>query len=354
MDGFAIRSVDTLSESHLVELRVAGAVQAGSLDPGSISQGEAARIMTGAPLPDGADAVIPFEETETREDVVVLPSGRKSGACVRPAGLDIKPGDRVLEPSARVGPRQIALAASVGASRLMVRQRPVVAILATGDELVEPGQSLKPGQIYNSNAHGLVAAVRELGAVPRLLAPARDDPDALRTIFRSLAGVDLILTSGGVSVGDYDFVKLVIGELGTVDFWRIRMRPGKPLMFGSLGAAGAPDGTTIMGLPGNPTSTMVTFFIFARPAILKLMGDPKPIPEPLLVVTDDDLDNRGGRETYFRVRLETRDGHLHAGLSGGQDSSMLLPLSRANALARVPAAIEHVAAGESVDVITLT
>lgn len=354
MDGFAIWSASTQGvKQHEVELRVTGEVQAGSLSPGTIGVGEAFRIMTGAPMPSGADSVVPFEEARTEGDSVYVLADRHAGACVRPAGLDITEGQTVLESGMRLGPRQIALAASIGTAKATVYKRPVVAILATGDELVEPGSPLQPGQIYNSNAHGLAAAVRELGATPQLLTPARDDFESLRTVLASIEGVDLILTSGGVSVGDYDYVKQVIEELGDVSFWRIRVRPGKPLMLGSLPSKSSDGRTMVIGLPGNPTSTMVTFHIFARPVILKLMGDPSPLPTPLWAVTHDALDNSGDRETYFRVRMENNSGQLGVRLAGHQDSSLLLPLAHADALARVPADVDSVEPGGQVEVFPL-
>ena len=359
MDGYALRSTDTAAGSQYIDsstarvsLRVAREIQAGSLDSGAIGPGHTARIMTGAPMPEGADSVVPFEEVILDGPSISITPEIQTGACVRPAGLDIKPGDIVLDVGSMMGPRQIALAASIGAASVQVYRRPVVAILATGDELVEPGQRLRPGQIYNSNAHGLAAAVRELGAVPQMVAPGTDEPESIRAALNSISSVDLILSSGGVSVGDFDFVKQVIGEAGRVDFWRICMRPGKPLMFGEVPVG---DGTNVMilGLPGNPTSTMVTFYVFARPVLLNLSGRSNPLWEPLRAITQDALDNHGGRETYFRVRLETEAGRLIATLSGGQDSSMLLPLSRATGLARVAANVERVEPGESVDVFPL-
>lgn len=352
MDGFAVRSADTQAASATVTLRVIGTVQAGAPLNGEIGPRQAARIMTGAPLPAGADAVVPFEEARVEGDDVTISACQAARACVRPAGLDVKPGDRLLGAGTRMSPAGIALAASIGRATVTVRRGPVVAILATGDELVEPGNPLTPGQIYNSNAHGLAAAVRELGAEPNVLNPARDDEAALRETLTSITEVDLVLTSGGVSVGDFDYVKKVIEEEGDIAFWRIKMRPGKPLMLGWLRGLGD-SSTPILGLPGNPTSTMVTFYIFARPLILTLMGAADPVPQPILAVTEDELDNRGGRETYFRVVLETRDGRPTVRLAGGQDSSMLVPLARANALARVPEEEEGKKPGDQVEVLRI-
>jgi len=353
MDGFALRASDTAAETDTVTLMLCGTVQAGTGNLPTIGPGEAARIMTGAPIPPGADTVVPFEDTRFDDRTVTVPAHRAAGACVRPAGLDVKKGDLLLPSGTRMGPAQIALAASVGIDHVKVYRRPVVAILATGDELVEPGTPLGLGQIYNSNAHGLTAAVTALGAIPTALRPARDDPEALAETLTSIQGVDLILTSGGVSVGDFDYVKSVVGQHGSVDFWRVRMRPGKPLMFGSLASSGGSP-TLILGLPGNPTSTMVTFFVFAQPMILKLMGSRQCLPDPVWATASDSIDNRGGRETYFRVRLAYVDGRPEINLSGGQDSSMLLPLARANALARVPAEIDSIDPGDLVEVFLLS
>ena len=348
MDGFALRSVDTDAADEAVALTVVGVVQAGAADLPLVGPRQAARIMTGAPMPPGADAVVPFEETSFEDGTVTVPSGRVRGSCVRPAGLDVRLGDGLIAAGTRLGPAHIALAASTGLEMLRVFRRPVVAILATGDELVDVGRPLGPGQIYNSNAHGLAAAVRAVGANPVLLKPAKDDVDALRDVFGSISGVDLILTSGGVSVGDFDYVRTVIEEIGAVDFWRIRMRPGKPLMLGTVSTS-SEQMVPILGLPGNPTSTMVTFHVFARPLILALMGVSDPLPASITAIARERLDNRGDRETYFRVILEVEDGRYTIRLAGEQDSSMLSPLARANALARVPADIEYVEAGSAVE-----
>lgn len=349
-----MRAADTETDGSTVDLRVTLEIPAGSLQTGSIRPGEAAHIMTGAPIPEGADVVVPFEETSSNDGIVSVPSRISPGQCVRPAGLDTTPGQVCLEAGVELGPRQIALCASIGVSSLSVHRRPVIAVLTTGDELVEPGRELNPGQIFNSNSYGLAAAVERTGALARVMKPVADDPTALRDILESIEDADLVLTSGGVSVGDYDYVQQVMGDVGRVDFWRIRMRPGKPLMLGRLmNGSGDEKSTMIIGLPGNPTSTMVTFYVLAQPLIRKLMGLRHPLPKPLTAVAGTDLDNRGGRETFFRVRTEIEDGRLVAYLSGGQDSSMLLPLARANALARVASDVERVVVGEEIPVYPL-
>jgi molybdopterin molybdotransferase len=271
--------------------------------------------------------------------------------------MDVREGRQVLSAGARLGARQIALCAALGIGRVPVHRSPAVAILATGDELVEPGAPLRVGQIYNSNGHALAAAVREAGAEVRVLGIARDDPKHLQEKLREAAAgspqADLLLTSGGVSVGDFDYVKDVMGGAGTIDFWRVRIRPGKPLMFGTIDVSSGGRRLPILGLPGNPTSTMVTFYVFALPVIRTLMGARDPAPQPLNAVTDDALDNRGGRETFFRVVAYVRDGRLRCRLAGGQDSSMVLPLADATALARVAADITRVDPGSGVDLYLL-
>jgi len=347
MDGFALRAADTTAPGPGVSLRTIGYIPAGAQSLPAVGAGEAVRIMTGAPLPPGADAVVPFEETDSDGDTVHVRAGITVGSCVRPAGLDVNPGDQILPEGTRLGAAQLAACASVGLATLSVRRRPAVAILTTGDELVDPGAALGPGQIYNSNAYGLEAAVQESGGTPLRLSPARDSPEALRDAIKGLPDADLILTSGGVSVGDFDYVKAVFASAGEVGFWRVRMRPGKPLLLASLAR---PDGqrVPVLGLPGNPTSTMVTFEVFGRPLIRRLLGQQPEVPKPLTARCVDRLDNRGGRETFFRVVLDDEEGLLSARLSGGQDSSMLVPLARADGLARVSAEVETVAPGETV------
>jgi len=353
MDGFAVRSEDLQQRGEpTVRLQVTHHIGAGSADPGRISARQAARIMTGAPMPEGGDTVIPFEDTESGDNWVAVPVGVARGSAVRPARLDVKRGQVVVERGVRLTARHIAMAAGVGCGELRVSRRPVVGILATGDELVEPGLPLQPGQIYNSNAHALRAAVAELGAVPLTLGPVKDEPEALRRVLENGREADLLLTSGGVSVGDFDYVKSVLEDLGRVEFWRVRVRPGKPLMLAWLQRPNGGE-TMVLGLPGNPTSTMVTFYVFARPVIRRLLGLAEPLPDPLSAVADEELDNQGGRETFFRVIVQPREGRLHARLAGKQDSSMILPLSRANALARVPASVARLQPGATVDVYPL-
>jgi molybdopterin molybdotransferase len=342
MDGFALRSNDTQSASRQRPSRlvVSRTVAAGTLSPDRLQEDEAARIMTGAPLPVGADAVVPFEEVREDADSILIDSPVPRGACVRPAGQDVKPGARVLDAGVELGSVQIGLLAALGQAEVWCIRRPRVAILATGDELVAPGQVLGPAQIYNSNAPMLAAAVAEAGGEAQLLPTAADDPHAIELSLSSAQGLDLLLTSGGASVGDFDHVKGALGASGRLGFWRVRVRPGKPLIFGSIGDL------PLIGLPGNPTSAMVTFEIFARPAIRVMLGLPPFRPE-IPVVVDENVENRGGRETYARVRLRLENGTFHASPSGPQDSAMLAPLARADGLLRIPADVPEMRVGDS-------
>jgi molybdopterin molybdotransferase len=299
--------------------------------------------MTGAPLPEGANAVIPFEEVEDGGESIRVFAPVAEMACVRPRGNDLREAQEVLVRGTEIGPAQIGLLAALGFAAVPVSRRPVVTILSTGDELVSPGESLQPGQIYNSNTPMLVAAVKEAGGEPIPLEPATDDPQAIVDAMRLAPAADLLLTSGGASVGDFDHVKNVVGQSGDLGFWRVRVRPGKPLLFGSLGAL------PVIGLPGNPTSAMVTFEEFVRPAIRTMLGT-EPLRPEIEAVVDERVDNRGGRRTYARVKLQYRDGRFHVRLSGAQDSAMLLPLAHADGLMEIAEDKAEVLPGEVVTV----
>lgn len=337
MDGFALLSEDVPGPG--TSLHVAFQIAAGTSPPRAIERGECARIMTGAPVPPGANAVIPFEEVEDRGGSIVLSGPVAVGASIRPAGQDIPAGTVILSRGRDLRATDIGLLAATGNASVTVTRQPVVAILATGDELVPPGTPLQPGQIYNSNSPMLAAAVREAGGIASVSPPIADTPQALREALSAASDSDLILTSGGASVGDFDYVKEVLQSAGDLGFWRIRMRPGKPLLSGSV------SGVPLIGLPGNPTSAMATFEQFVRPAIRTMLGAPPFRPE-VDVIVDDHVDNRGGRRTFARVILTLREGRVHARLSGPQDSAMLLPLSRADGLLIVPEECQALSPGD--------
>lgn len=336
MDGFALRSPDS---GPAVRLRVTQHIPAGKFSDLRVERGEAARIMTGAPLPPGADAVIPFEDVTEEGTDIVLSGAVTSGACVRLAGNDLTRGTEVLPAGTLLAAAQLALLAAIGHSEVHVVRQPRVSVLSTGDELVAPGTPLRPGQIYNSNSPMLAAAIREAGGVADILPTAGDDPKDISRALIAAEGADLLITSGGASVGDFDYVKEVVGRQGTLDFWRVRLRPGKPLLFGVLGDI------PVIGLPGNPTSSLVTFEQFVRPAIRTMLGLP-PMRPTISATTREDLDNHGGRDTFFRVRLSFTPDGVEARLAGSQDSAMLLPLATADGLLLVPAERALLRAGE--------
>ncbi|HET6690255.1 MAG TPA: gephyrin-like molybdotransferase Glp, partial [Miltoncostaeaceae bacterium] len=304
MDGYAVRAEDTRGARHEapLTLRVTGYLAAGTVFEGSVGPGEAVRIMTGAPLPAGADAIVPFEETDEQDaagaggygtrpgadldalrgrERVRIDVEARPGANVRVAGEDVRAGEVVLPRGTVVQAAQVGVLASLGLDWVTVVRRPVVAILSTGDELLRPGEPLTPGKIYDSNAFGLAAQVTAFGGVPRVLDVALDTVEALTARIREgLAEADLLVTSAGVSRGDFDVVKTVLANEGEVGFWTVRMKPGKPLAFGTFrGPRGA---VPHLGLPGNPVSAMMTFELFGRPALFTMLGKPEAWPRPVV------------------------------------------------------------------------
>ncbi len=349
MDGYAIRSADSLGASvdTPVALRLVGEVPAGRVYDGIVSPGEAVRILTGAPVPAGADAVLQQELTEADGDTVRLLAEAPIGTSVRPAGDDVRAGQRVVAAGTEIGPAEVAILAAVGQHPVRVTRRPRVAIVSTGDELAALGEQPRPGQIRESNSVYLAAAVARAGAEPLLLGIAHDRLDEIREKLRQAQGADLVLSSGGVSVGDFDLVKQVLAEDGSVDFWRVRMRPGKPLAFGLLGQ------TPLLGLPGNPVSAAVTFELFGRPAIRLMLGA-RQIQRPLIdVVYAGDAMQRSDRRHFVRTRLEARQGKLVAVPTGDQGSHLLTSLQGATALVVISEGEGAVRSGEIVSALLL-
>jgi len=362
MDGYAVRAEDTYGtrESSPVYLAVVGEVAAGSLPTKEVEPGTAIRIMTGAPLPDGADAVVQFEDTDemTRKSsggdlsqIGILRQAKKR-LNVRNRGEDIARGSLVLEKGRVLRPQEIGVLASVGRSTALVIRRPIVAILATGDELIAVDQPLAPGKIHDSNTYTIAAEVSRYGGIPRILGIGRDSIQSLTEKIDEGLDADMLITSGGVSKGDYDIVKDVLAEHGEVGFWTVRMKPGKPLAFGIMKNVEGSRKRQVphLGLPGNPVSSMITFEQFARPAISKMMGK-KTLTKPTIrAIIEANIANNDGRRVFARVIVTRRDGQYYASVTGPQGSGILTSIAKANGLAVIPETSKGVKAGEMVKV----
>ncbi len=366
MDGYAVRSTDTIGtgkDSPRI-LRVIDTVAAGSISRLEVKPGATIRIMTGAPLPKGADAVVPFEDTDEvarrtspngRSNEIGILQEVKEGANIRSAGEDVRKGALVLSKGTVIRPSEAGVLASLGRSSVPVIRRPVVAVLATGDELVELGKPLPHGKIYNSNSYSAAAMVIRYGGIPKLLGIALDSESSLTELLEKGLDTDLFITTGGVSKGDYDMVKDILAKMGEISFWTVRMKPGKPLAFGLLKGRGKDGVRAIphLGLPGNPVSVMITFELFARPAILKMMGLKNFAKPTIEAVLEDSLSNSDGRRIFARVSVEKREGRYFARLTGPQGSGILTSMSRANGLAIIPESKARVEKGERVRVMML-
>ena len=345
MDGYAVRAGDTRAGAALA---VVGRVEAGTLPSRAIGSGEAMRIFTGAPLPPGADAVVPQEDVEATNGRVTLRAAVDPAAYVRPAGEDVRVGDRVLEAGVTLRAAEVGLLATLGHAQVMVYRRPRVAILSTGNELADLGTEPGPSQIPNTNTYSLMAQVLETGGDPVSLGVAPDRLEAIQERVRRARDADVVLSSAGVSVGELDLVREAFTRAGAeLHLWKVSMRPGKPITFGSL------DGRPVFGLPGNPVSAMVTFELFVRPALLKMSGRRRLTRPRLRARALAPIPNPGSRRGYLRVQLETTsDGALGARLTGEQGSAILRSMVAADALA-VVAPDTTVAAGDTVEIIVL-
>mgnify|MGYP000200467921 CR=1 FL=1 len=352
MDGYAVRAADTKGarREHPIRLRVLGEAAAGRPFSGGIEPGTAVRIATGAPLPSGADAVIPVEDTDDPggpgrplPPAITIFRAVQPGEFVRPAGEDVARGTIALEPGTVLTPGALALLAALGRFEIPVHRRPRVALLAIGDELIEPGRPLPPGCIYETNRTALAAQALEAGAEPIVLGIARDDPEDLQRWLDEAVvhRPDLIVSSAGASVGVYDWVKEVVGRHGEIRLWKVRIRPGKPFAFGHY------RGIPFFGLPGNPVSAMITFDQFVRPVLRRMGGYPR-WERPRIPVRLAEPVSSDGRETYFRARITYEGGQFQARLSGLQGSHILSAMARANGLVILPEGVRTLPAGSTV------
>ncbi len=354
MDGFALLSRDSQPRhgrhGQPTRLRVTGEVAAGYVADHPVEEGTCMRIMTGAPVPEGADSVIQVELTRAEgpnsawvEILEAVPPGNN----IRPAGEDMQRGQTVLRQGSEIGPWEIGVLATLGWASVPVIRRPHAAILGTGDEVIDVEEPLRPGKIRNSNSYLLEAAVRRAGAIPHRLGVARDTVESLREKFSEAAQYDLIITSGGVSVGDFDLVKDIMSEQGQINFWRINMRPGKPVAFGHI------SGVPLLGLPGNPVSAAVTFELFGRPVIRVMLGHTRLARPQVDVIVEDGISERAMRRHYVRARVEWRDGRFVARTTGNQGSHIMTSLLNVNALVIVPEGGVEVHPGDSAKAMML-
>jgi len=351
MDGYAVRAADVAGASRVTPavLHVIGEVAAGSVPQGEVIAGTAMRIMTGAPMPPGSDAVVPFEDTDQGRAQVHIYAAVRRGDNVRLAGEDIRQGQVVLRAGHVLRPADIGVLAAMGYATVRVFRRPRVAILATGDELVDVDEPVTPGKIRNSNEYTSIALVRRYGGIPLPLGIARDTPESLTAKIRAGLdqGADLFLTSAGVSVGDFDMVKHVLAAEGEMIFWQVAIKPGKPLAFGHV------HGIPLLGLPGNPVAAVVAFEVFARPAILKLGGRTDWRKPSVMAILDEDVRN-SGRRHFMRARVRREADGYHVTTRGSdvqvQGSGILSSLVWANGLAIVPEDVTFLPAGSAVEV----
>lgn len=347
MDGYAVRAEDAVSTP--VSLRVIDDVAAGRVGTIVVERGTAIRIMTGALLPDGADAVAQVEITDGGVDDVIIREPVRSGMNVRKRGEDMRSGELVLRAGMRIGAAELGVLAGTQSARVAVARMPVVAIVATGDELVDVGEVREPGKVVNSNAHALAGLVREAGAIPRMAGIVRDDLHATVQALEQAFESDFVITSGGVSVGAYDFVKTALAELGAEQkLWRVAMKPGKPFLLASL------RDKLCFGLPGNPVSSMVSFHLFVAPALRKAAGQSGNVLAPRLRVRlGGTLRSNGARRTFFRVRVVASGGELVALPAKAQGSGVSTSMLQANGLAMMEEGMTELGSGTLVETLLI-
>jgi len=363
MDGYAVRSEDTHGASLESPrfLRVIDTVTPGYISKHEVEPGTVARIMTGAPIPKGADCVVRFEYTDETQrkspsDEVGILYEVETGFDIRRAGENIAKGSKSLSKGTLLRPSEIGVLASLGYNRVVVIRRPVVAVLATGDEIVDISQPLPEAKIYNSNTYSVAALVLRYGGIPRILGIASDSEDSLMASLQHGQDADLLITTGGVSLGDYDIVKDVLLKDGEIVFWKVRLKPGKPLAFGmvkGLSKAGVEKKIPYLGLPGNPVSAMVTFEVFVRPAILKMLGKKNLAKPTVEAVIEEPIVNEDARRIFARAIVEKHGEKYIARLTGAQGSGILSSMASANGLVIVPEDKPGVEAGDLVQVMML-
>jgi len=342
MDGYAVRHQDIKGASHntAVTLNVVGSIAAGQLAEVALPEGTAIRIMTGAPLPLGADTVVPFEDTDElarkknneAADAVSVFTEFSKGEFVRPAAEDVRKGELILKIGTVIRSAEVGVLASLGYDSITVTRRPLIGILATGNELAQPGTSLNCGEIYDSNTYSIAALVKRYGGIPTILGIAKDSFESIDSKLSKGIAADLLITSAGVSKGDYDIVKDVLTQRGNITFWSVRMRPAKPIAFGVLVGTNNRD-MPLIGLPGNPVSAMIAFEQLARPAILKMMGKTNLIKPYVYAFLEDPIINTDGRRVYARAIVNEKNGKYYAKLTGPQGSNVLTSMTKANGLA---------------------
>ncbi|MHB8941826.1 MAG: molybdopterin molybdotransferase MoeA [Desulfobacteria bacterium] len=345
MDGYAVRSEDCRGEAVLA---IAGYQTAGGPDAAAVPPGGAVRIMTGAPIPQKCDAVVPFEDAEERDGSVRVRVPVHPRRHIRFRGEDVRAGERIIPEGTILRPPEISLLASFGRAMIPVYRKPRVAVLSTGDELVELGETAGAGKIVNSNSHALASAIVEAGGEPVLLGIARDEREDLRTKLSEGLAADVLVTSAGVSAGDRDLVRDVLAELGVENvFWKVLVKPGGPTAFGVAGRK------PVFSLPGNPVSSLITFEVFVRPALRRMAGSTDPVKIPVKAALAEPVKKNAGKTQFLRVRIESGEEGYVARTAGDQNSGILRTLVLADGIAVLPLERTDFAAGEKVDVLLL-